>query len=328
MWSSRSQIAAIASTCSNASDGSPPARARSTKSSAASFSVEGLDGIQHFPRCAETLAAGCEDRDAGAGTEQGGGDGRGVVEHVLAVVEQQQHPSLGHVRSQAVAVIDTECCGDRSRDIAARFQRCEFDEPNAVGEIGAHPFGDLQGEAGLARSSRPDQGDQPPRLDEARELAQLSRSADEGTDGGGQVADAPVGVHVVVRTWPLGRVEVRVLSKDRRLETLELAARLEAELVAEHRPRGLVGAQRVGLTAGPVQGQHQLTSDPLAQRMELNQRLQFPDQLRSGTHLEPGRHRVFDELLVNLDQPGAMRTDPLALTRIDQYLATKHLQGS
>jgi hypothetical protein len=288
--------------------------------------VERLHGVQELPRGAETLAAGCQDRDAGAGSQQGGRHGGGVVEHVLAVVEQQKHPSLCHIRSQAVAVVDTECGGDRRGDIAAGSQWREFDEPDPVGELGAH--GDLEGTTRLARSSGPHQGGQPPRLDEACELAQLSAPADERTGGSGQVADESVDVHAVVRARPRRRVEIGILREDRRLEPLQLAARLEAELVAEHRPRSLVGAQRVCLPTGAVEGQHQLTADPLTQGMDLDERLQFADQLRSGTRREPGRHRVLDELLVNLDQPRPMRADPLAVTRIDEDLATKHLQSS
>ena len=65
------------------------------------------------------------------------------------------------------------------------------------------------------------------------------------------------------------RLEPRVVEEDLLLEPAQLRRGLEPELLADAAPEPLERAQRVGLAAGPVQGEHQLTDGPLAERMLL-----------------------------------------------------------
>jgi hypothetical protein len=63
------------------------------------------------------------------------------------------------------------------------------------------------------------------------------------------------------------------------LEPLQRQVRLEAELLDERLPRFLVGAQRVRLAAGPVQREHQLPAQTLAERVLGDERLELADCL-------------------------------------------------
>ena len=62
--------------------------------------------------------------------------------------------------------------------------------------------------------------------------------------------------------------------------------------------------------------------------MELNQRLQLPDQLRIGTHLEPGRHRVLDQLLVNFDQVGRDADGATRLHRRQPAISPRNISSA
>ena len=67
--------------------------------------------------------------------------------------------------------------------------------------------------------------------------------------------------------------------QDRLLEPLQRLARIEAELVDERRARVLVGGERVGLPARPVERQDQQLPQALAQRMLPHERLQLRHDL-------------------------------------------------
>src|SRR5205085_6075429 len=66
--------------------------------------------------------------------------------------------------------------------------------------------------------------------------------------------------------------------KDRSFELLQLAARLEPELIHQPAPGSAIALERVGLATGPVHGEHQLGDEALTQRMLVNERLQLPHQ--------------------------------------------------
>jgi hypothetical protein len=70
-----------------------------------------------------------------------------------------------------------------------------------------------------------------------------------------------------------------VLEEDRALELLESRAGVDSQLVAQSRPRVAERLERLGLSARPVEREHELTSKALAQRMLGDQRLQLADEL-------------------------------------------------
>ena len=101
-----------------------------------------------------------------------------------------------------------------------------------------------------------------------------------------------------------------VLREDPSLELVQLRAGLEADLVDQPGARGAVGLQRVRLTAVAVEREHELTAQPLAQRMLAHQRLQLT-----------GEARVLAERELRLDaqldrrQPQLVQADDRALAR-------------
>ena len=75
------------------------------------------------------------------------------------------------------------------------------------------------------------------------------------------------------------QVQGRVLGQDGLLQPLEADAGLDPELVDQDLAGRPVGGQGVGLAARPVQGEHQLAVEVLAQRVQPDQRLQLGHQL-------------------------------------------------
>jgi len=105
------------------------------------------------------------------------------------------------------------------------------------------------------------------------------------------------------------QVQGRVLAEDRQLELLELRARLDRQLLGQQRPPGTVGFQRLGLAAGPVEREHQLPAEPLAQGMLGHQVLQLRAQgsvpAERQLRLDPVLHREQAERFEPLDlEPG------------------------
>ena len=92
-----------------------------------------------------------------------------------------------------------------------------------------------------------------------------------------------------------GGVEPRILVEDRPLELLQRPARLDAELVEQGAPGVLVGSERLGLPPGPVERQHQLTTEALAERMLGDQPLELADHLRMAPALEIGLESLLDD---------------------------------
>jgi hypothetical protein len=98
-------------------------------------------------------------------------------------------------------------------------------------------------------------------------------------------------------------VEHRVLAEDPLLQPLQLLARFDPELLHQLRPRPAIGGQRVGLAAGPVQRQHQLSVEGFAEGVRTGQGFEFGDQLAVPAHLELG----LDPLLQR-GQPEVLQT--------------------
>ena len=94
--------------------------------------------------------------------------------------------------------------------------------------------------------------------------------------GSGRCSTAPV------------EVEPRILLQDRSLERLERRGRVDAELLDQGAPRLLVGLERLGLPARPVQREHQLTAQPLAQRVLRDETLELAHELRVAAEREVG----------------------------------------
>ena len=85
------------------------------------------------------------------------------------------------------------------------------------------------------------------------------------------------------------------MAQDRLLQGLELRARLDAELVDERQPRPPVGLERVRLTAGAIERQHQVLAERLPVRMLLDERLEH----RHERDMAPERQLDEDQILLH-----------------------------
>ncbi len=114
----------------------------------------------------------------------------------------------------------------------------------------------------------------------------MARCALAQLDVGPRVAATPLPAARPARAG--GGSSSCVLAQDRRLEPPERRARLDPELLREHAPRLAVGLERVCLTAGAVEGDHEQAAQPLVERMGGDERLQFADDVRVATQGEVG----------------------------------------
>ena len=103
-----------------------------------------------------------------------------------------------------------------------------------------------------------------------------------------------------------GQVERRVLVQDRRVKTAQLGTRLHASLPHQHAAGVAVGLERVGLASGPVQGEHSLGVDPLAQRVRRDELVELAQHLA----VIAGRQRSIDRELAGA-QPLLVETPDL-----------------
>ena len=81
-------------------------------------------------------------------------------------------------------------------------------------------------------------------------------------------------------------------------------ARLDAELLGEQAARLVVDTQRVRLTAGAIEREHQLPAQPLAQRMTGDERLELGDDLGVTREREVGLDPFLDGGQAELLQAG------------------------
>ena len=109
-----------------------------------------------------------------------------------------------------------------------------------------------------------------------------------------------------------------IFFEDRGLEIANHRRRLQAELFAQSVPVLVRGAQRFGLPARPVQREHQLAAEALAQRMVHKQRFELSHDLivvadrQLGFDLRLGRD---DPQLV---EPDRFWADPLGVGELDE----------
>ena len=104
------------------------------------------------------------------------------------------------------------------------------------------------------------------------------------------------------RVVPRARVERRILAQDGALEVAKRCARLEPELTAEHVPGTPVGIERLRLTPGAIQREHEEPAELLAKRVLADEALELgrglgvtaPSHLGLETQLERHEPELFE----------------------------------
>src|SRR4051812_34750616 len=109
------------------------------------------------------------------------------------------------------------------------------------------------------------------------ELTELGIATDERGEG---LGDGPAAYATRLRSGAhrRGRVQRWILREHCGLEPPQLGPRVEAELVAEDRAALLEHTERVGLSTGSVQRDHQQRPELLPQRMLVHERFQLDDR--------------------------------------------------
>ncbi len=95
---------------------------------------------------------------------------------------------------------------------------------------------------------------------------------------------------------PAGRcTEQRgIVGEDRLLQALELRSGTQTELAVERPDRVAVGIQRLALTPGPIQREHELPAQALAQRLRRHEPFQLAHELGTAAHREIGLDAILD----------------------------------
>ncbi len=84
------------------------------------------------------------------------------------------------------------------------------------------------------------------------------------------------------------------------MQLLELATRLDPELLDQDPPPFLVGVERLGLPARPIEGEHVLTAEPFPDWMLLDQTLELADKLGVMRSIQVGLDPLFERHEPNL----------------------------
>lgn len=137
---------------------------------------------------AQPLAAGREDGEACASSQQRLRQLRAWLDEVFGIVEDEQERARREVlhdridQSRTRLFLDAEDAGDGLRQQRRVAQGGKLDEPRAVG-VGVGPLpGELDRQAGLAASARARQGEEPRTTQQLRELGDLILAADEARE--------------------------------------------------------------------------------------------------------------------------------------------------
>ena len=109
-----------------------------------------------------------------------------------------------------------------------------------------------------------------------------------------------------------GRAQLWVVTQDRPLQLLQLRARLGPELLDECPASRGVRVQRVGLPTRPVQREHEVPAQPLAERVLGDQRLELCDELAVPPEREIGVDPILDGREPALVEVSGVRVHRLA----------------
>jgi hypothetical protein len=116
------------------------------------------------------------------------------------------------------------------------------------------------------------------------------------------------------------------LAKYRLLKLLQRPSRVQSQLLHQRASRFAVGLQRFGLTAAAVQREHQLTAQPLAQRMAENEQLELAHGLGVAAERELRVKPILKCSRAQLPEGSRLARGPLLVSEIAERLATPQRQ--
>ena len=213
-----------------------------------------------------------------------------------------------------LTLVDVEDGRDRGCGGTGVAHRRELDDEHTVGDVLPQLAGDAHCEPGLADAAGAGERDQALAPDEAHDRVEVVLAADEARALTRCHADRPP-FHTRRKARELER---RVLVEDAPFELPERRRRLESRFVAQLGAHRLGAAERVRRTPGPVQTDHQLRPQPLAQRVRHDEGLRARDRGRCVT----GREQRVDEILLGaqaqLVEPDGLTARPLVVRELGE----------
>ena len=217
---------------------------------------------------------------------------------MLAVVDDQQHACAAQASDDKVLgphaarrIAQRKRAGERAEH-AFGIDCGEIDPPDAVWEPGPKPRGGLDGEPRLPDSRRTHQGRQPFLAHQLAHVRELVAAADQACRRTGHAVQA---TDLVVVERPL-------LEQDHPFQPTQLLTRLQPELIGKHVTRLPVGGERVDLTAGAVEGEHQLRPRSLPFRDRRHPRAQLRDELAMSPLVQPSLSEILLKQQLQLEQ--------------------------
>ena len=126
------------------------------------------------------------------------------------------------------------------------------------------------------------------------------------------------------RGWRRGeergrRGEVGIVVEDLRLQLGQLRRGVETELVGEDGPGARVDAQGVGLSPAAVEGHHQPTGEPLAQRVLVGRALELAHRLGVAAEREQRVEAGLQRLQPQLVPADGRRSGPLLVGHVGEH---------
>ncbi len=109
------------------------------------------------------------------------------------------------------------------------------------------------------------------------------------------------------RRWPCGPRQGRVVTENRLFELGHRRARGDAELIGEQAVQPRVAPQRVGLRSRAVEGDHQLTPEPLLERVLGHDALELADEGSVTTGRQVGVDPVTEGTETRRGEPRRLR---------------------
>src|SRR4029077_17012171 len=97
---------------------------------------------------------------------------------------------------------------------------------------------------------------------------------------------------------------VRLLPQDRRVHPAQERARLQPQLLDEELPSLAVRLERLRLSSGAVEREHQLGAQPLAEGRAAHERLELRDEVRVGADRELRLRALLEQRELELFEAG------------------------
>jgi hypothetical protein len=269
----------------------------------------------------QRLAAGGQHLDRRTRGEQPLDERGDGVQHVLAVVEQEQQRA-GRQQLQdrllhrtSLLGLHAELGGDGGNDAGLGAHRRQLHHGQGQARAVRDPAGGPTGQLRLADATRPDQGDQAASSAEVLDERHVAVAADELDRARGRAEPRRTRRRVGATA---GRLRV---GGHRPFQGDELGRRVEAEVLAQPGAVAARGPQRIALAAGSVQGEEHRPPGLLAPRMLDGECLGVAGRPLVETEGQQRGEALLAGVQAQLGQPRHLGEEPRLVGELGERLA-------